>query len=895
MSKNQINSENLNDKINLPSDFDAKEYLSLNADLNELSDEKAKLHYLAFGKTENRFYKIPLPNDFNTTEYLLLNEDLTGLSEIDAKLHYVTIGCSENRLYKIPLPFDFNAEEYILLNSDLKEFNETEVKMHYHIHGKLENRIYKIPLPHDFKVEEYVQLNSDLSKLSNNDAILHYHTYGKSENREYSLKKVALIFHVGNIEIFEDICNTYKIFFSRKNLLIFITTHTEDNCKKIKSIFPDSHVEIIENKGMDIGGFLKSIEMIFNHELYPTIDCFYKIHTKTNEYWRNGLLRPLLHNFSNIEKNFINKSIPIIIGSDVYVHGNNKPVNINYIIDIIDRNKETFPFTREEIIKKYDEYYFSESDEKNIYTYLDLNSDFYKFYEEDLKNYSTDDATAHFEKYGKNEFHRISNPCYIKKFSEKTYFVAGTIFAFNKSYMKIFEKINIKKEISILEEGYIINNIPRKTHAWEYFFGKISYLFNGYMECIDSAGTIARKTDDKNIDINMYRKINHDVEKLSDDKVIQHYNEFGKSEKRAACLEHLKKPQAILSNTIFKSNIAFFMLVPVDSFSGGYRTLLNYINYLVKNGMYVDVYFGQETKSMDLFQGLSNIKFNLDEILDVIKTYNVIEDYDKINFFIGLNVQKDYDFIVANAWQISEAVYLNRSKSRKLIYIIQDEEALFYPNNEILQNKVIDTYKKEFDYYCLGKFMTKKFKMIFPYSKIIPSTLGANLNSYFNMNLGRENSIVIAYYKGKVGRKPELIERIIELLCDHFKLYIFPDSYTKKTSCNIINIGVKKIEELNILYNTCKLGFVMSDTNPSRLGFEMIASGLKVFEYDSKFTRIDLPDDYFFKIDESFLNKMFVEIVQNNLNQPYVYPEEYVKSISTENELKSLLSVFIEE
>jgi hypothetical protein len=126
-------------------------------------------------------------------------------------------------------------------------------------------------------------------------------------------------------------------------------------------------------------------------------------------------------------------------------------------------------------------------------------------------------------------------------------------------------------------------------------------------------------------------------------------------------------------------------------------------------------------------------------------------------------------------------------------------------------------------------------------------------------------------------------------------LYIFPDSYTKKTSCNIINIGVKKIEELNILYNTCKLGFVMSDTNPSRLGFEMIASGLKVFEYDSKFTRIDLPDDYFFKIDESFLNKMFVEIVQNNLNQPYVYPEEYVKSISTDNELKSLLSVFIEE
>lgn len=897
MGKNRNDAEYLNNKINLPSDFNTKEYLLLNGDLNELSDEKVKLHYLRFGKSENRLYKIPVPIDFNTKDYLLLNEDLTGLSDIDAKLHYVTFGCFENKLYKIPLPVDFNAEEYILLNSDLKDLNKTEVEMHYYNYGKSENRIYKIPLPHDFKVEEYIQLNPDLCKLSNNDAILHYHNYGKLENREYISKKVAVIFHVGNIDIFEDIYNRHKIFFSRKNVVIFITTHTEDNYIKIKSVLPYSYVEIIENKGMDVGGFFKSIDTILNHDLYPSIDFFYKIHTKTNEEWRNGLLHPLLDNFSNIEKNCKNKPDPIIIGSDAYVHGNNKPVNINYIIDIVDRNKETFPFTREEIIKKYDEYYFCENNdnEKNIFTYLNPNIDFYRFYEEDLKNYSNDDAAAHFNKYGKNEFHRISNSCYIKNFSDKTYFVAGTMFAFNKSYMKIFEKMKIKKEFSILEEGYITNDIPKKTHAWEYFFGKMSYLFGGHVECVDRVGNIKQKTDEKIFDINIYRKSNCDLHQLGDDKLIQHYDKFGQSEKRLAHISQLKKPQAILSDTIFKSNIAFFMLVPVDSFSGGYRTLLNYINYLVKNEMYVDIYFGQETNSMDSLQGLTNIKFNLNEILDVVKTYNVIEDYNKINFFLGLNVQKDYDFIVANAWQISEAVYLNRFKARKLIYIIQDEEYLFYPNNEVLQNKVIDTYKKEFDYYCLSKFMTKKFKMVFPHSKIIPSTLGANLNDYFNMKLGRENSIVIAYYKGKVGRKPEIIEKIIELLCDHFKMYIFPDAYTKKTSSNIINIGVKKIEELNILYNSCKLGVVMSNTNPSRLGFEMIASGLKVFEYESKFTMNDLPDDYFFKIDESFLNKSFVKIVENNLNENYVYPEEYVKSISTENELNSLLSVFTEE
>jgi hypothetical protein len=40
----------------------------------------------------------------------------------------------------------------------------------------------------------------------------------------------------------------------------------------------------------------------------------------------------------------------------------------------------------------------------------------------------------------------------------------------------------------------------------------------------------------------------------------------------------------------------------------------------------------------------------------------------------------------------------------------------------------------------------------------------------------------------------------------------------------------------------------MSNTNPSRIGFEMLASGLKVIEYDSKFTELDMPNQYFNKI-----------------------------------------------
>ena len=72
--------------------------------------------------------------------------------------------------------------------------------------------------------------------------------------------------------------------------------------------------------------------------------------------------------------------------------------------------------------------------------------------------------------------------------------------------------------------------------------------------------------------------------------------------------------------------------------------------------------------------------------------------------------------------------------------------------------------------------------------------------------------------------------------------------------------------ELNILYNKYKVGIVFSDTNPSRLGFEMYASGLQVIEYDSEFTKYDMPEAYFTKIKDE---KNILDIVVKLFNRPY--------------------------
>ena len=320
--------------------------------------------------------------------------------------------------------------------------------------------------------------------------------------------------------------------------------------------------------------------------------------------------------------------------------------------------------------------------------------------------------------------------------------------------------------------------------------------------------------------------------------------------------------------------IAFFLLTPDGlTISGVYRTLLIYINLLINNNNTVHIYFENSHNS--------SIKINIDNI----RLYNEIEQIDKCIFNLGIKTNEYYDFIVANAWQVANTVYMNKSNSKKIIYIIQDLEYLFYPNDKKLQEAVIKTYKKEYHYYCLSEFLYNQFNPKF--LNVTKSILGINQYIYNNKFSIRKKTIIIAYYKYKVGRLPSLIEKIIEALHEHYKLIIFPDSYDKKHE-NIININMKTPHELNEYYNNATVGIVMSNTNPSRLGFEMISSGLNVIEYDNIFTKYDMPDCYFKKIK----NETNILNIVNELMLKNIDTSDYLKSIHREFENKTLLSMF---
>lgn len=99
--------------------FDPEFYRTYYTDVGNLSDDEARLHFLAHGVRLKRFASLaqyiqaerldhaPLPDDFVASEYLRNNEDLRlqGMGPTEATLHYLRYGRWEGRRYRPSEPF----------------------------------------------------------------------------------------------------------------------------------------------------------------------------------------------------------------------------------------------------------------------------------------------------------------------------------------------------------------------------------------------------------------------------------------------------------------------------------------------------------------------------------------------------------------------------------------------------------------------------------------------------------------------------------------------------------------------------------------------------------------------------------------------------------------------
>lgn len=500
-------------------------------------------------------------------------------------------------------------------------------------------------LPYYFNAKTYKKLNTDLKHMSDQQAIEHYKHHGFIEKRKYCIIKTAILFHVGNIDVFFKIYKNNIIFF-KLNIFVFITLHNKNNIKTISQFIPNAYFTIIENKGADIGGFLHNIKILIQHPNYEDIESIYFIHTKTNDNWRHELLFPITNNYNKIETELQNKKdIPIIIGCDKYCY-RNKGSNHNYINDIFNRNKDNFEkLIHNDWTDYIDDYIFENKnleDSRNIHVGLNINPEFYKNYENDLRILSNTEIINHYKNNGINEYYRINNPCYVKKFGKESFFIAGTIFACNKEYFKIFEGINFDYEYSILEKGYVLNNVPRKIHAWEYLFGLLAYCRNGYIISVSNDG-LMNKMINKDTEYNndIYKNCNLDLIHYDDNYLLLHYENHGKNENRIYTKKQLYKSQAIINNDLFKAKTAVCLIVPPEKYSNEYKDLLIKINEISNNDS-IDIYLSDCKNSYNTYMGLSAMNVCIHDAVSLIKSYNIL-DIQKCNFYLGFILQRNYE------------------------------------------------------------------------------------------------------------------------------------------------------------------------------------------------------------------------------------------------------------
>lgn len=264
--------------------------------------------------------------------------------------------------------------------------------------------------------------------------------------------------------------------------------------------------------------------------------------------------------------------------------------------------------------------------------------------------------------------------------------------------------------------------------------------------------------------------------------------------------------------------------------SGGHRTILQNVQYLIRKGYECDVYVEDK----------GEVK-NSEELRRQAETLFGKHD---CRFILGYDIQGEYDIIFATAWFTAKVVRDCNSKAVKA-YFIQDFEALFNPMGDgyIL---ACNSYGYGLKPVTIGRWLSHKMQ-----------TEYRTPSRYFDFCADRriyrplpeakkEHAICFVYQPDKPRRCSVLgIEAlgIVKFLRPDVKIYLYGSNIKGNVWFEHENLGIIPLEKCNALYNKCEVGLCISSSNPSRIPFEMMAAGLPVVDLYMENNFFDMPNE----------------------------------------------------
>lgn len=637
---------------------------------------------------------------------------------------------------------------------------------------------------------------------------------------------LIILFHIGSSTgIAQDIVTRHATIFNSPTTYVFVSVHDEASKNITQTLFPPNNATIstIDNKGCDIGGFMHNLHAFRTSSLYNKSTAIAIVHTKSDSSWRDEMIDSIFINLeSNVNYITRKQEQPVILGSNKYRFPLCKFVNIELLPSIVASHPNISPRIDLEYVDKCD---------MSLKPHLKFDSSFYYHYEPDMRanNIPLERVYSHWQSSGHREYHRVPNANVITKPHTKSgFFIAGTIFMCNRAYLDLLSPINLLVEATQLESGYIQQVTPRRTHFWEYFHGLLAYSNNGLVTGITkNMGYI------ENVDADLFKT--------------------------------LKKRGTIASPVAPGRVYGVFTLSVYDTLCGGYRTILSYVNDLLTRDptLVIDMYHDNH----------ANIDNDIEKM--IIEQYNEIssENWKRLNLFSGLICQraKTYDVLMATAWQTARACLAERANAKRLVYLIQDEEHNFYPNNPAAAAAAKATYSLlEFEKYCLSAYLSNAMRQ-YGESRIVSGFIGCD-TSIYRMETpyrAREDAVAIVYFAQKATRCPETVEGFVRALAAaNITTYVFPTKISEYDAPSHVKyVGTLTPVQLNTLYNKCKVGICLSGTNHSRLSVEMLASGMEVIELDNMCTSLDLPSSIYNKVQQTIASSALVLLVRKLFEQ----------------------------
>jgi glycosyltransferase involved in cell wall biosynthesis len=271
-----------------------------------------------------------------------------------------------------------------------------------------------------------------------------------------------------------------------------------------------------------------------------------------------------------------------------------------------------------------------------------------------------------------------------------------------------------------------------------------------------------------------------------------------------------------------------FLLPDLLIGGGGHRKAIMFASALEQAGIAVDLVFQGSTRSPE-------------ELSDIINgSYSPF--LGSIRLFSGSLTH--YSWLVATSWSTAMSVIERRFPPQRVIYLVQDFEPTFYAmGSDFIRAEA--TYLAGFNIVTFGNWVGAYLRKHYGLNcATLPFSLDRSI--YYFQDAQRSERLLF-FAKPEMSRRCFEISsealRIFSRICPDVEICLFGSDKTRgmRPGFEFTDLGViTDLERLASLYARSQLGIAISTTNPSILGYEMLACGCPVVDID----RPDIVENY---------------------------------------------------